>query len=75
MSTKVRPVFDGSAKGSYGVSINDCLEVGPPLTPELVSVLVRFRQWQVGITSDITRAFLQVGVREQDRDALRFLLR
>ena len=49
--------------------------MGPPLTPDLISVLVRFRQWQVGITSDITRAFLQVGVREQDRDSLRFLLR
>ncbi|XP_066958222.1 uncharacterized protein [Macrobrachium rosenbergii] len=29
ISTKIRPVFDGSARGSNGVSLNDCLVVLP----------------------------------------------
>ena len=28
VSTKVRPVFDASAKGFNGLSLNDCMEVG-----------------------------------------------
>ena len=75
LSTKVRPVFDGSAKNSEFVSLNECLETGPCLLPDLISVLLRFRQWLIGITADITKAFLQVGVRRSDRDVLRFLMR
>ena len=72
-TTKVRPVFDGSSKTKSSLSLNDCLEVGPCLLPDLVSVLLRFRRWPVAVVADISKAFLQVGVAEADRDALRFL--
>ncbi|XP_014673356.1 PREDICTED: uncharacterized protein LOC106813672 [Priapulus caudatus] len=72
-STKVRPVFDASAKGSNGVSLNDCLETGPSLIPSLVEVLVRYRRWPVALTADITKAFLQVQLGREDRDVHRFL--
>ncbi|XP_043234482.1 uncharacterized protein LOC122387896 [Amphibalanus amphitrite] len=72
-STRVRPVFDASATGPNGVSLNDCLEVGPCLIPSLVDVLLRFRRWKVAVTADISKAFLQVGLRKEDRDAHRFL--
>ncbi len=42
-TTKVRPVFDGSAKTKYSPSINDCLYNGTNNTPELLAVLLRFR--------------------------------
>lgn len=39
-STKVRPVFDDSAKGPNGISLGDCLEAGPSLIPKLADVLI-----------------------------------
>lgn len=43
-TTKIRPVFDASAKGVNGVSLNDCLETGPCLLPSLVEIILRFRR-------------------------------
>ena len=51
--TKVRPVFDASAKGYNGISLNDCMEVGPNLLNNLTEILMRFRRWKVGITADV----------------------
>ena len=73
-STKVRPVFDASALGSNGVSLNDCMEKGPPLTANLLDVLLRFRRWKYALTADVSKAFLQIRVNESDRDVHRFLL-
>ena len=41
-TTKIRAVFDASAKSSTGVSLNDTLLVGPTTHPPLVDVLLRF---------------------------------
>ena len=72
-STRVRPVFDASATGFNGVSLNDCLETGPSMIPNLAETLVRFRRWPVALTADVSKAFLQIGVRREDRDVHRFL--
>ena len=37
-TTKVRVVFDASAKSSNGISLNDLLLVGPTLQPHLVNI-------------------------------------
>ncbi|KAK4324412.1 hypothetical protein Pmani_004972 [Petrolisthes manimaculis] len=73
ISSKVRPVFDASAAGPNGVSLNDCLESGPSLIPDLVEILLRFRRWNIALTADITKAFLQIGVQPSDQDVHRFL--
>lgn len=73
VSTKIRPVFDASAAGPNGISLNDCLESGPSLIPDLVGILLRFRRWNVALTADISKAFLQIGVQRSDQDVHRFL--
>ena len=72
-STRVRPVFDASATDRNGLSLNDCLEVGPNLIPNLCEVLLRFRRWKFAVTGDIRKAFLQIQVRRADQDVFRFL--
>ena len=73
-TTKLRIVYDGSAKPPERThSLNDCLETGPNYTPQLFDTLVNFRWHKIGLTADIEKAFLIVGINETDRDMLRFL--
>lgn len=74
LSTKIRPVFDASCVGENGISLNDCLEAGPCLLPDLIGVIIRFRRWPVALTADIKQAFLNIRVHEIDTDVHRFLL-
>ena len=72
--TKVRIVYDASAKGRKGdKSLNECLYKGPNLLPDLCGILFRFRNQSLAIYSDIEKTFMQVGIRETDRDVTRFL--
>ena len=72
-STKVRVVYDASAKAHpNAVLLNECLYPGPPLQNKLWNVLVRSRTHPVAVVGDLKKAFLQVRIRECDRDALRF---
>ena len=71
---KLRAVFYAcSQEGKNGTSFNDCLHVGPPLTPLLYDILLRFRKKRMGIVADIKKVFLNIEVDEKDRDCLRFL--
>ena len=72
-TTKVRMVFDAACKDKNGVALNDLMHAGPNLNPELISVLLRFRAKAVCITADIKQAFLQIGLKDADREATRFL--
>lgn len=72
-TTKTRPVFDASCKGSFGVSLNDCLSKGPNLLKEVPEILVRFRMHEMGVSADIRKAFQMISVREDDRNWLKFL--
>ena len=72
-TTKVRIVFDASAKLKNEVSLNDVLYTGPCLNPELYKLLLQFRIYPIAITADIEKTYLQINVEKKDRDYLRFL--
>ena len=73
-TTKVRVVYDASCKDkNTRTSLNDCLHVGPSLTPLIFDILLRFRQLKVALVGDIAKAFLNIEVNEDDRNCLRFL--
>ena len=54
-------------------SLNNCLEVGPPLVNDLCSILVCFCVHKFGLTTDIEKAFLHVQLHNDDQDFIRFL--
>lgn len=60
-TTKIRPIFDASAK-----------EKGWNLIEDIPDMLDRFRRNSVGVTADIEKAFLQLEVNSDHRDFLRF---
>ena len=73
-STKLRIVYDCSAKqNAQTPSLNDCLDNGPALQPLLFNILLRNRMKRYCITGDIKKAFLQIRISEEDRDAQRIL--
>ena len=79
-TTKVRIVYDGSAKQQNetslqenSVSLNDCLEVGPNYIPHIFDMLSKFRNKPIGLTADIEKAYLMVSIKPEHRDMLRFL--
>jgi hypothetical protein len=73
IKNKLRIVYDGSAKIGNEMSINDCLEPGPVILPNLIGCLIRFRIPPFSIICDIEKAFLQVSIHPSHRDSTRFL--
>ena len=72
-STKLRVVYDGSAKENPQFpSLNDCLYAGPSLQNKLWNVLTRMRFHPVALSGDLKQAFLQIRIKKEERDSLRF---
>ena len=72
-TTSLRIVMDASCReNSTSVSLNDCLYTGPNLVVNMCKLLLRFRQDKYGACADIEKAFLNIVLREADRDVLRF---
>ena len=72
-STKLRIVYDASAKADLeSPSLNECLDIGPPLQRKILDILLRVRFKPVFLAGDIKQAFLQIVIRETERDVLRF---
>ena len=65
-TTKVRAVFDASAKSSTGVSLNDTLLVGPTIHPPLIDVLLRFRSHRIALTADVSKMYRAIKLIEED---------
>ncbi|GFX94384.1 DUF1758 domain-containing protein [Trichonephila clavipes] len=72
ITTKIRPVFDASARATGQSSLNDLLYKGPNLIEQIPDILDRFRRYPIGHSADIEKAFLQLGITPKHRDFLRF---
>ena len=73
LKRKYRVVFDASAKGREGVSLNQALYRGSVMLPNVPAILTHARTHVILQTTDIVRAYNQVEIYEGDRDALRYL--
>ena len=71
---KFRRVNDAKSrphKNAY--NLNDCLEKGPDLMQNILHILLGFRKNRYAVKADIEKAFPQVVIHPDDRDALRCL--
>ena len=74
-TTKLRVVFDASAKSSSGKSLNDVLSVGPTVQDNLLDILLRFRLHKIAFTAGVQKMSRQILVDPRDRDFQRILWR
>jgi hypothetical protein len=70
--TKWRIVFDASSHEEGVPSLNDALEMGPKLLPELFAILLTFRLNPVAIIGDIHQTLLQLQLDPKYKDLTRF---
>ena len=62
-TTPIRIVYDCNHHSSQNtLSLNDCLEVGPPFMKNLCTILLCLRFHKVAISTDIEKEFLQVNL-------------
>ena len=66
-TTKVRVVFDASAKTTTNISLNQVLLVGPTIQNTIFEQILRFRVPAYVITADIEKMYRQVVVHPEDR--------
>ena len=74
-TTKIKAVFDSSAKSSTGVSLNDTLLVGPTIHPPLLDVLLRFRLHRVALVPDVSHMYRAIELTKPNRDLHRLVWR
>lgn len=75
LTTKLRNVFNASAKTDNGVSLNELIYAGPSLQTKLFNVLISVRQYKYMFGADITKMYRQILIPPKDQDKLRILWR
>ncbi|XP_045508116.1 uncharacterized protein LOC123703948 [Colias croceus] len=66
-TTKLRVVFNGSAKTTTGYSLNDLMHKGPNMQKDLQSIIINWRLYRYAYTSDIEKMYRQILVKEEDQ--------
>lgn len=74
-TTKVRVVFDGSAKTSTGHTLNELLLVGPVVQQDILAIAIRFRKHRIAIVADAEKMYRQVLIAQQDSAFQKILYR
>ena len=73
-TTKMRIVFDASAKDGKGKSLNSEIENTPNRLNDLATLIMRFRMYKYTLTADISEMFLCIKMIKQDRKYHRFFV-
>ena len=63
-NTKIRVVFDASAKSDSGVSLNDTLFVDPTVHSTLLDVLLCFQLQQIALLADVSKMYWVIELAE-----------
>lgn len=66
-TTRVRVVFDASAKTDSGISLNDLLMTGPTIQSELFAIMLKFRKHRFVLTADCAKMYRQINVQSNQR--------
>ncbi|XP_055714258.1 uncharacterized protein LOC129808506 [Phlebotomus papatasi] len=74
-TTKLRVVYNASAKTSSGHSLNDLLLIGPSVQPDIAIILLQFRLAPFAMTADISKMYLQVLLDPSDSNFQRLVYR
>ncbi|CAH4020416.1 unnamed protein product [Pieris brassicae] len=74
-TTKLRVVFNGSAKTSTGLSLNDVMYTGPNLQQDLQSLILKWRRFRYVYTADVEKMFRNIDIFECDRKMQRIIWR
>ena len=76
-TSKLRSVFDTSARYKNNVSLHDVLYKGPCLNADFFNLFrvhpTKFRVHPIVLTVDIEKAYLQISIDDEHRDYLRLL--
>ncbi|XP_045493307.1 uncharacterized protein LOC123692588 [Colias croceus] len=66
-TTKLRVVFNASAKTTTGKSLNDIMCKGPNLQQDLQKLILKWRQFRYAYTADIEKMYRQIKIHEEDQ--------
>ncbi|GFU53490.1 integrase catalytic domain-containing protein [Trichonephila clavipes] len=74
-NTKLKVVFDASAKSTSGYSLNDILMVGPRVQRDVFPILLSLRTFQIAVCADLETMFRQIRISSEDTNWQRILWR
>lgn len=74
-TTRLRVVFDASAKDLNSRSLNDTQLIGPKLQPNIVEILLRFREHNIVFMADVRQMYRQILISPDHRDYQRIFWR
>lgn len=74
-TTRLRVVFDASAKDKEGKSLNEFQLIGPKLQTDITAIIIRFRVHKTVFTADIRQMYRNILVNPKDRHLQRVLFR
>lgn len=75
LTTKLRVVFDASARTTSGISLNDIQYTGPKIQNDLFPLLIKFRTYDIVFTADVEKMFRQIQINPAQRKFQKILWR